>query len=246
MTTLMSRFSSRLGMLVAVTGLIISATAQQAVAQAALGSDQMRISVAFPGGPVLFDTTVPEGTPELGLIFDPTGGLVPPPGYIPAGTLTANGFIGPIADPVNLFTFVILAEPLPFVPDPGEPAPPIYIGAGNIDYYVSDVLINGLNSLPFQAGQFPPILGLLSDGNIDLNNLINALAPGVWPVVFEDGTMQDLTLLMGYNLLPDGAGGLFPVSVQVRSDIEKVPEPSTMILAGLGGLALLAWRRHHR
>jgi hypothetical protein len=229
MKTSTFRLVRELGLVVAVSGLIVSLAAQQSVAQSNQLSDELLIT--GPGGaPVYQDTLLPEGAGGPGnegsILFAPGAGL---PTTLPAGFFIGTGIVGG-ALPAGT-SYVIMTEEAGFVPDPLELPPPVWIGPDNHDYYVSDVLINALTN---QAG-LPPSIVLVSDDNPDLAAIVGLLPPTT-PFLAETGLLQDLTPLMGFNVHPV----LGPLSVFVRSD---VPEPSTLVLATLGGLALLAYRR---
>lgn len=237
-TTLALRASRGFSVVLAILSLSFLLNAPKAFAQPG-ESDEMKISII--GGPVVFDSFLAEGAApgtEPSLVWDPSNsGVVPVGGVVPPGALGSQGLGLIQAAPQLGLNYVILAEPANELPDPNELPEPIYQSAFG-PVVVSDVLINGLNNLQFQAGSFIPFIALLSSNNSDLNELVPLLPPGV-PVVFENGQLQDLTPFMGLNSVP---GLLPPVSVFVMSDV-AVPEPSTFALAAVAGLGVMIYRR---
>ncbi len=68
----------------------------------------------------------------------------------------------------------------------------------------------------------------------DLQNL-DQLGIPVFGRITETGGLQDVSQFFGAP----------PLSIQVQSDL-NIPEPSTLVLAGLGMLGVALWHRKHR
>ncbi len=216
--TTTTRCSTRtLGMLVAVASVLVVTTVDKAIASA-VSSDEMVISI--PGGPVIFDNSVPEVPPAGGAEDEITfaGGpanVIPPP--VP--------LVGVIGAPGT--SELILSEPTGELPDPGEPL--ITFPTPNGPIVVSDLIISTLGN----QATLPPFITLVSDGNPDLQQLVPLLSPST-PVLGETGVLQDVTPLIPFAFFP----GIGPITIQVASDV--VPEPSSIVLTVLAGIGLAA------
>jgi hypothetical protein len=209
-----------LGVLVAVTSLIILAVGSNAIAQIGPAPQSDRMVILAPGGaPVLFDNLIPEPAPpglEPTLTF--AGPPVPVPPPIPL----------PVAIGLPGAGVVVLTEPVGTPPDPGEVPIVTVIPGTNQQVVVSDIVISTLGNNQGVA----PFITLVSDGGPDLAQLVPLLPLGT---VFlpETGLLQDLTPF----LVPPG-NPFGPITALVQSDI---PEPSSVVLAALGFAGLLAW-----
>jgi uncharacterized protein (TIGR03118 family) len=125
----------------------------------------------------------------------------------------------------------------------GELASPwgVAIAPMSFGKFGGDLLVGNFSFQPGVANvinAFNPVTDALV-GSIDVNPGMGNTAGGLWSIVFggggSDGTPNTLFFTDGINGEKDGLFG----------SIAAVPEPSTwaMMLAGFGGLALLAARR---
>jgi hypothetical protein len=84
----------------------------------------------------------------------------------------------------------------------------------------------------------PPFIALVSDNNPDLATYVGAIPAGATVTVMaETGALQDLTGPLAPPLFPPTG---VAIDVQV---VSAVPEPSTLALAALATVGLLAARR---
>src|SRR3984885_9142989 len=118
----------------------------------------------------------------------------------------------------------------------------VAIAPSSFGQFGGDLLVGNFSFVPGVADMinaFNPVTDALV-GSIEVNPGAGNTAGGLWSIVFggsgSDGTPDTLFFTDGIN---GGTGGLF------GSFTAAVPEPSTwaMMLAGFGGLALLAARR---
>ncbi|HVU90482.1 MAG TPA: PEP-CTERM sorting domain-containing protein [Pirellulales bacterium] len=188
-----------------------------AYGQDALPSDELLITDL---GVPIFDQLIAESGPgavENSLTWSP-GAVAPLP---PVAAATVPGA-----------SIVILTEPANEPLDPGEIPITIIDKATGAQLTVSDVVISTLAN----QVQAPLQVTLVSDGDPELQQIIAGMQANGTPFtpLVETGQMQNLTPF----LVPTQ----FPWTVGVRSDV-NTPEPSTIVLAALGGFALFAWRR---
>jgi len=208
---------------VALAAASLLTTGRNLLAQS--GSDELKILTTSGGGVV--DIFVPETTEpgtEFSALFAPGTGLshLQPPGALPG--IIPPGLPGA--------TYVLLSEP-PTEPVDATELPPVFYVGSNGAVPIGDVLINGMG-----VTSGPPFVALVSDNNPDLAAYVAAIPP-LEGVLTETGDLQDLTLFLNPAIFP----GIGAVNVQVQSDVTTVPEPSTLALAALGTVGLLAARR---
>ncbi len=193
--------------------------AQAQASWAQVGTPSDRLVITAPTGAPLFDQTIPEETgTEVQAIYSPAV----PPVIVPAGQAVTS----------PLFGTILLLEPIGTVPDPGETSLIINI-PGAAPRILSDALIW---TKPANTA-IPPYIQLISDGDPELRDVANSFPNIPAPILLDEtGKLQDLTPLVDSVLVPQGG------TIQVYSDLE-VPEPGSISLLALGGIALLARRR---
>ena len=197
---------------VVVTLGMSTAQAQQA------GSDFLSVTpLGSPSITFTISETAPIPPGEPGAVFNPIPGLDPFSMDIPF-LLSAGAH------------FVLLAEPFGTPPTPGEVGISIPCPLVGQQCILSDIVVGLLDT----AGVAH--VGFYSDPNPvffspDLGLILGA------PQLFEDGTLQDVTGLLGF--LPNAVSPGGP-RVQVFSDV--VPLPAAAWLFG-SALGLLGWSR---
>jgi hypothetical protein len=166
-----------------------------------------------------------------------TAGLMASPQALAqAGGSTLSDFVifGPASNPGGIAGFIQASETnasefFPaFLPAP-QNNPVIFTNNIGIELMESSTQTNVSDQLWIQNGFWY----FASDPN-----LIDFQTSGIQLVaqLLEDGTQQDVSTYFG---LPVG-------SMSVMSDVEAVPEPTTLALAGAGGLASLMMLRRRK
>jgi hypothetical protein len=137
--------------------------------------------------------------------------------------------------------------------DPFQEVPPHNTPA----YGSADFTLNGTTlSVDANTGIYTDLLGgannvVIADGPVGMNGTtvfsLTLDTPGATSGTFEGSgtlTMQQITDLNAGNFYVNIRDTVFP-SGELRGQLEAVPEPSTLALAGLGALAFLTLRFRH-
>jgi hypothetical protein len=83
-------------------------------------------------------------------------------------------------------------------------------------------------------------IAMQNGANVDLFFVSDPVGKVLFPTKVEDGTLQDVTA----EVFPKDKNP--PFKVEIKSDVETLPEPATLVLLGSGGLCVLAFARRLR
>jgi hypothetical protein len=146
--------------------------------------------------------------------------------------------------------------------DWGPESPPVVTGALEYDYQweltLADIRIEG-GSIPPGESFWIPILPALPVDVQSGSGTENTLPFILYPIVIDEQAGSGISADLGLSVLSDGTAsgtlsnitfgtiGADPVfdvtGIRIAGDFTVTPEPATLLLLGLGGLALLRKRR---